>query len=124
MHRLSIFAQQLSIVSRHQARLQLNGRLELDEPVEYEITDTGDLSFVLTSATKRLLRRFRTSLDAAAYDGDSDTAHVIVWPPLPLSVRIKLQRVKERQIIYGSVSSLLKELPWQKRRDAGKVAAA
>ena len=79
------------------ARLQLQGRLQLDEPVEYDITDEGKLSFALTNSTKQLLRRFRTSLDAAAYDMSDDTAHVVVWPPLPLSVTIKLQRVPSRE---------------------------
>lgn len=87
------FAQQLTILTRNMARLQLQGRLQLDEPVEYDISDDGKLSFVLTNSTKQLLGRFRTSLDAAAYDMSDDTAHVVVWPPLPLSVTIKLQRV-------------------------------
>lgn len=90
-------AQQLTILTRNMARLQLQGRLQLDEPVEYDITDEGKLSFALTNSTKQLLRRFRTSLDAAAYDMSDDTAHVVVWPPLPLSVTIKLQRVPSRE---------------------------
>ena len=90
-----IETQALSIVTETRARLQLRGRLELDEPVEYDISETGQLSFSLTDSTKRLLRRFRTSLDAAAYDSDADTAQVTVWPPLPLAVRINLHRVRD-----------------------------
>ena len=47
--------------------MQLTGRLKLDEPVEY-MYESGQLYFSLTEATMRLLRRFRTSLDAAGYD--------------------------------------------------------
>ena len=99
------------------ARLQLEGRLELDEPVEYDISDEGQLSFSLTDSTKRLLRRFRTSLDAAAYDGADDTAHVVVWPPLPLSVSIKLQRVQSREPskLTARMPSFIKDFSWQKR---------
>ena len=39
--------------------------------------------------------RFRTSLDAAGYDGATDNAWVVVCPPLPLSVRIVLKRVTQ-----------------------------
>jgi len=76
----------LEIVSATQARLAMEGALNLDEPVQYEIEPSGELKFTLTSATHRILRRFRTSLCGAGYDKESDTAHVTVWPPLPLSV--------------------------------------
>ncbi len=74
--------------------MQLTGRLKLDEPVEY-MYESGQLYFSLTEATMRLLRRFRTSLDAAGYDADTDTSWVVVWPPLPLSVRIRLDRTEQ-----------------------------
>ena len=86
---------ELAIVSSNQARLMLSGRLNLDEPVSYSFSESGELRFELTEATQRLLRRFRTTLDAAGYDGGTDTSWVVVWPPLPLSVRIRLKRIED-----------------------------
>ena len=83
---------QLSIVSRKVARLQLMGRLSLDEPVQYEFSPSGELSFSLTESTLALLRRFRTTLNSAGYEAQTDTSYVDVWPPLPLSIRIRLDR--------------------------------
>ena len=92
--RFFLESQQLSIISAHKARLQLEGRLQLDEPIEYSIhAESGELSFSLTESTRRLLRRFHTSLDAAGYEADEDVAWVVVWPPLPLSIRIRLNRI-------------------------------
>ena len=72
----------------------MEGRLNLDEPVDYSIDgEDGHLNFSLTDATVRMLRRFRTSLDAAGYDADTDTSWVVVWPPLPFSIRMKLPRI-------------------------------
>ena len=85
---------ELAILSERLAKLVMRGRLNLDEPVSYQFDD-GKLSFELTEATHRILRRFRTTLDAAGYDGATDNAWVVVWPPLPLSVRIQLKRVTQ-----------------------------
>ena len=52
------------------------------------------MQFSLTEATLRLLRRFRTSLERAGYDPDTDTSWVVVWPPLPLSIRVRLDRTE------------------------------
>ena len=84
---------ELAILSDKVARLIMSGRLNLDEPVSYHFeASSGEMSFELTDATRRLLRRFRTTLDAAGYDGSTDTSWVVVWPPLPLSMRINLNR--------------------------------
>ena len=83
----------LSIVSTTKATLQLQGALNIDEPVAYRISSTGELSFELTDATQAVLKRFRTSLIAAGFDPDTDGAYVIVWPPLPIPIRIRLYRL-------------------------------
>ena len=106
------------------ARLKLDGRLKLDEPVEYDVTDEGELSFSLTDSTKRLLRRFRTSLDAAGYDGDADTAHVVVWPPLPLSVRIRLLRVPETTKAWSWPKRIESPKGWSWPKRAAREDAA
>uniref|UniRef100_A0A7S3EZR3 Uncharacterized protein n=1 Tax=Haptolina ericina TaxID=156174 RepID=A0A7S3EZR3_9EUKA len=106
---------ELSILSDKLARLILSGRLNLDEPVNYQFHRSGELSFELTEATKRILRRFRTTLDAAGYDGSSDTSWVVVWPPLPLSVRIRLNRVHGRKHHKWPHLSL-PELKWSRDR--------
>ena len=83
---------ELSIISRTLARLQLRGRLNIDQTVEYTMDQSGQLSFHLTEATQRLLRRFRTRLAEAGYDAKTDTSWVVVFPPLPFSVNIRLNR--------------------------------
>ena len=88
--------------------MQLEGRLKLDEPVEYNVhKETGELSFLLTERTRRLLRRFRTSLDGAGYEVEKDEAWVVVWPPLPLSVRIRLHRITVDQRQHSDVGSVV-----------------
>lgn len=86
---------ELTIISDSAARIIMSGRLNLDEPVRYDITPEGQLHFELTDTTHRILRRFRTTLDAAGYDAATDTSWVVVWPPLPMSVRIQLKRNEE-----------------------------
>ena len=83
---------ELKIISDCDARIMISGRLHLDEPVRYSFSPEGQLKFELTDTTHRILRRFRTTLDAAGYDGATDTSWVVVWPPLPLSIRIQLKR--------------------------------
>ena len=69
--------------------------LNLDEPVEYTVCqETGALDFRLTDNTHRILRRFRTSLRAAAFDPDNDEAFVTVAPPVVPAIKIKLNRVE------------------------------
>ena len=116
IHAARACVQQLSIISAHTARLQLSGRLELDEPVEYAVHPSGELNFSLTERTLRLLRRFRTSMESAGYEPDTDQAWVVVWPPLPLSIRIRLDRAEVddeqdqqkrggvRSAVHGAVS--------------------
>lgn len=102
----SCATQSLSIISHHKARLKLSGRLQLDEPVEYAVHASGALDFSLTERTQRLLRRFRTSMCSAGYDGVRDSAWVVVWPPLPLSIKIRLQREVEAATMGASVANL------------------
>ena len=82
----------LAIITSTRAQLFLSGKLNVDEPVEYSIQSNGDVSFEINDRTKELLRRFRTSLISAGYDPVTDTARVVVCPPLPVSVRIQLER--------------------------------
>ena len=86
---------QLDILGATEARLLLAGALNLDEPVEYTVCqETGALDFRLTDNTHRILRRFRTSLRAAAFDPDNDEAFVTVAPPVVPAIKIKLNRVE------------------------------
>jgi len=104
---------ELVILSDKLARIMLSGRLMIDEPVSYSFSE-GKLSFELSQATKRLLRRFRTSLEAAGYDGRTDTSWVDVWPPLPLSVRIRLSRVEKSSVRERRWPQLSFDSPWRK----------
>ena len=86
---------QLDILGATEARLLLAGALNLDEPVEYTVCqETGALDFRLTDNTHRILRRFRTSLRAAAFDPVEDEAFVTVAPPVVPAIKIKLNRVE------------------------------
>ena len=84
----------LEIASNTLARLTLSGRLNLQEEVKYCVDEAGRLSFELSAATQRILRRFRTSMVEAGYSRDTDKAYVVVAPPLPLKVRISLNRLR------------------------------
>jgi len=108
----------LEIVSTTKARLAMEGALNLDEPVDYDVEPSGELKFTLTNATHRILKRFRTSLCGAGYDTDSDTAHVTVWPPLPMSVRLRLGRTQRDQPRKGRLSRMWSDV----RREAAALA--
>ena len=92
----------LSITSSRVARLQLEGRLILDEPVTYELQSSGEITFELTNETIRVLRAYRTTLVSATYDELSDSPCVVVSPPIMLRVHIVLKRVNA---IASGVSS-------------------
>ena len=83
----------LKIKSRSLAQLCLVGRLNIDDEITYNVDTEGKFTFELSEGTKRLLRRFRTSICGAGYESTTDKAYVEVWPPLPLSIRINLQRL-------------------------------
>jgi hypothetical protein len=101
----------LAIESRRDARLVMHGRLNLDEPVQYDLDENGDFSFELTEPTLKILRRFRTKLGKVGYDGDVDNAWVDVWPPVPLSIRIQLKRV-QRPMLAHSFARIQKPRKW------------
>ncbi|KAL3928221.1 MAG: hypothetical protein SGPRY_002484 [Prymnesium sp.] len=113
----------LTILTPAKALLHMRGRLNLnDEPVEYTVDpSSGQLSFTLSQRTRSILRQFRTSLVAAGYDPQNDVASVTIWPPLPVSIPIRLQRdavrssprqLKNERMSWERVPSLSGMLKW------------
>lgn len=87
----------LRVASRTHVDLRLRGALALDDRIAVSFA-RDDATTALTlhpgPRTRRLLRRARTSLGAARYDARTDTASVVVHPPLLLApVRFELRRV-------------------------------
>mmetsp|Transcript_11677 Transcript_11677/g.28437 ORF Transcript_11677/g.28437 Transcript_11677/m.28437 type:complete len:158 (+) Transcript_11677:3-476(+) len=86
---------ELNIVDDTCARVRLSGALTLDEPLQWGVSrETGELFFVLSERTKRLLRRLGVTLREAYYAAPSDEAVVVVSPPLIPSIRIQLSRLE------------------------------
>ena len=119
---------ELQIISSTLARLNLSGRLKIVEPVQYAMDeDTGIFQFTLSPATKRILRKFRTSLCNAGWISDTDTAWVEVWPPLPVPIRIRLQRLqRERVSVRPRVTARVREvcMSWSRRARSRASEAA
>ena len=84
----------LRVASRTHVDLRLRGALALDDRIAVTF-DNDALTLHPGARTRRLLRRARTSLGAARYDARTDTASVVVHPPLLLAapVRFELRRV-------------------------------
>ena len=88
----AVSLQRLRVLSATAAKLQLVGLIKLDEPVVYDFEEKEEPEFSLTEATHRIMRRFRTSLQEIGYDKKTDTPWVVVRPPLPVPVCIRLAR--------------------------------
>lgn len=82
----------LRILNGQQARLEIEGRLKIDEVLDYHVKPCGALSFVMTERLERVLSRFRTSLIEVGYDNILDIPYVVVSPPIPTKIRIPLSR--------------------------------
>jgi hypothetical protein len=87
---------ELSIINSTTAMLQMQGAINMKEPVLYRDDGKGRLDFTLNAATIRMLRRVRTSLRDAEYDTGSDSAIVTVAPPVIPAIRIRLHRTPPR----------------------------
>ena len=85
----------LHIRSRTQAHLMVNGKMKLNEPVQYEFDNSnGKLTFVVSEQLKSKMKRYLTSLQEVGYDSATDTPYVKVLPPLPAAIKIFLKRVQ------------------------------
>lgn len=85
----------LRILSETRAELIIDGMLKLRDEINF-MTDpaTGQLSFSLSKKTLSILKRFRTSLRHANYCSTTDIPVVIVRPPLPFDITLKLKSTK------------------------------
>lgn len=84
---------QLRILSENVAELIIDGMLQVKDVISYRMDQqSGDLSFILSDETERILRKFRTRLGKATYCSETDTPSIVVSPPLPASINLKLER--------------------------------
>tara|TARA_B110000046_G_scaffold15883_1_gene15251 strand:+ start:4900 stop:5304 length:405 start_codon:yes stop_codon:yes gene_type:complete len=91
----------LRVVASDAVELHMSGALALDDRVQVvfssehgEGNGSSQLTLLPGPHTRRLLRRARTSLGAAHYDARTDTACIVVHPPLGVPpVRFELRRV-------------------------------
>lgn len=83
----------LKIVNSQTAHIIIRGVLRLDDLVEYTTChESGKINFNLSTKTKRILKRFRTSLGHVAYDEGKDEATLEVRPPLPMPITLLFKR--------------------------------
>lgn len=83
---------QLRIRAQGMAELVIDGLLKLNDVIFYEVDPDGEFTFELSEATKKVLKKFRTNLVRVRYDRETDTPTVIVRPPLPTNIKLKLER--------------------------------
>mmetsp|Transcript_8287 Transcript_8287/g.17687 ORF Transcript_8287/g.17687 Transcript_8287/m.17687 type:complete len:194 (+) Transcript_8287:148-729(+) len=83
----------LEIIRQGLAKLSINGILQLNELIYYDIDQgSGTFAFDLSEMTKQILRKFRTSLVMVKYCQESDSPVVVVRPPLPTNIELRLKR--------------------------------
>lgn len=85
-----------TIISRTTARITLAGAMNLDEPAEYSVDESGKVLFELNEPTRRLLRRYRTRLRSIQYDAAGDHTTITICPPLIPPIRVRLERTTRR----------------------------
>eukprot|EP00304_Pavlova_gyrans_P015798 CAMPEP_0206032670 /NCGR_PEP_ID=MMETSP1466-20131121/100_1 /ASSEMBLY_ACC=CAM_ASM_001126 /TAXON_ID=44452 /ORGANISM="Pavlova gyrans, Strain CCMP608" /LENGTH=165 /DNA_ID=CAMNT_0053406805 /DNA_START=19 /DNA_END=516 /DNA_ORIENTATION=+ len=84
---------ELAIRDASTAVLRLAGALTLHEALQYGSREgSGELYFILGERTRKLLGRLGVTLRSAEYTPDTDSATVVVAPPLVPAVRICLGR--------------------------------
>jgi hypothetical protein len=71
----------LSITSDREAQLTLQGAIDLDEPIYYNVGSDGKLEFTLSETTNRILGRLGTTLLHAGARPASRLAHPPRLPP-------------------------------------------
>jgi len=87
---------ELNILDKGRAVLKVIGVLKINDTINFDIDPTsGRLQFALSDETQRTLKQFRTRLLRATYDGASDTPIIHVKPPLPMRIRLVLNRVRK-----------------------------
>ena len=91
----------LRVLSRPRGKITLRGRLDLDEPVTYQLERydakrrRSKIHLTFNKPTLLLLSRWRTRIRAVWYDADGDYALLVVAPPVIPAIRIKLNRVRQ-----------------------------
>ncbi len=84
---------QLRILNENVAELIIDGMLQVNDVISYRVDQqSGDLSFKLSEETQGILRKFRTRLGKASYCSETDTPSIVVSPPLPTNINLKLER--------------------------------
>ena len=73
--------------------------LFLDEIVAYTVAGGGCLHCHLSDKALDQLRTFKTTLQEVGYCNETDTPYVKVRTPLPVSVKIHLQRKNSHENI-------------------------
>lgn len=90
---------QLRIISETAAELVIDGMLKINDQIKYQVQPTtGEFSFNLSNTTKRVLKRFRTSVSHAKYCSKTDTPSIQVKPPLPTKINLRLKRIDESSL--------------------------
>lgn len=90
---------QLRIISETAAELVIDGMLKINDHIKYQVQPTtGEFSFNLSNTTKRVLKRFRTSVSDAKYCSKTDTPSIQVKPPLPTKINLRLKRIDESSL--------------------------
>lgn len=85
----------IRILTETRALIYMDGALVLqEEEFEYALAGNGELVLELGPRTKRLLRKYRTSLRQAAYHPKTDHSSVVVDPPMVPPIRIDLYAVE------------------------------
>lgn len=89
----------MRIINDGMAELVINGLLEVKELISYTIDHNGEFVFELSAATQGVLRKFRTTLVKVKYCRETDAPTVVVRPPLPMNIQLKLERKKKQAIL-------------------------
>lgn len=84
----------LKILDDSSARIWIRGVLKLEDSISYAVDEvSGEITFVLTEKTERVLRRFGTRLGDVGYDAERDEARLEIKSPLPVPITLFFKRV-------------------------------
>ncbi|KAG8460388.1 hypothetical protein KFE25_011879 [Diacronema lutheri] len=83
----------LSIISRSRARLRLSGALLHDDTIEYGLDSAGDLEFLLSDHTLRLVHALGVSIARAEYCPKNDRARITLKIPAFPALLVELRRL-------------------------------
>lgn len=82
----------LRIINDGLAELVIDGLLQVKDLISYNIDQNGEFAFELSEKTNGILKRFRTTLVKVKYSREDDTPTVVVRPPLPTNIQLRLKR--------------------------------